>query len=86
MPANTAHVHPFRQIPQVASLLLFIFVMEHWVSAAAFNIDMSHLISEHCIEYQHRAINKDHPVLNFVCAKSRFADIDFFSKGLASFS
>ena len=54
------------------------FVKEHWVSAAAFNIDTSHFISEHCIGLRHRAINKDHPVFNFVCVKNHFAEAGTF--------
>ena len=40
--ASTTSAHSVRQIALVLTLLLFIFDMEHWISAEAFYIDLIH--------------------------------------------
>ena len=40
--ASTTSAHLVRQIALTLTLLLFIFVMEHWISAEAFYIDLIH--------------------------------------------
>ena len=40
--ARTTSVHSVRQIALALTLLLFIFDMEHWISAEAFYIDLIH--------------------------------------------
>ena len=40
--ASTTPAHSVRQIALALTLLLFIFDMEHWISAEAFYIDLIH--------------------------------------------
>ena len=40
--ASTTSAHSVRQIALTLTLLLFIFDMEHWISAEAFYIDLIH--------------------------------------------
>ena len=69
--ASTTSVHSVRQIALALTLLLFIFDMEHWISAEAFYIDLLHSISESCVGFRYGVFYLDNPNVNFVYEQTR---------------
>ena len=69
--ASTTSAHSVRQIALALTLLLFIFDMEHWISAEAFYIDLIHGISESCVGFRHGVFYLDNPNVNFVNGQIR---------------